>query len=348
MAVGDTANILRDSYLAFGRETTFGTGVTATANLDFLSHSFKLVQESKTIQQVERSRVMTKSLRMGRVYEGELEAYFYPRVTACAWLLQNAMGGTITTATSTGETIGGGALTHTFLIGNMDQANKSLSANYRNGPSSTGQVFSGIGLRVNEWSLESELDEYLKLNMGFIGVDQTSSATDVNSLLTITSSVPLSFENGRFSVEGTFASLTSSSFWHVQSVKFKMGNNLKADNESRRIGSDVLTQLPVGVATFNLSVSIRFDTLTAYTAMVNDTSFAAEFEFLGDTMSGSAIRQGLKLQFPKVKINNAGQPEISGPDGIITSEVEFQVLGDDSSASGYALRCLLTNDMTAI
>lgn len=348
MAIGDSANILSDSYLALGKESTFGTGVTSTSNLDFLSLSIKTTQESKTLEQVQRKRTMSKSLRMGRVIEGEIEAYFYPQVTACAFLLANAMGGTITSATATGETVGGTAFTHTFNIGNMDQNTVSLSANVRKGPTTTGKVFEYVGLRVGTLGLVGELDEPLKFNASLMGKDSSQTSNDVESALTVTSSNPMSFENGRFSVENTFASLTATSFWHVQAINFEISNNLKTDNESRRIGADVLQVMPVGVANFTMSVTMRFDTTTAYTAMLDNSTLSAEFEFTGETASGSAISEGLKLRFPKLKINDAGDPEIGGPDGILTSEVSFQVLRDDTSATGYAMLAELTNYAASI
>ena len=92
-----------------------------------------------------------------------------------------------------------------------------------------------------------------------------------------------------------------------------------------------------------LSMTVRFDTLTAYNAMLNNTQLSAELEFLGDTMSTSVIRQGLKLQMPRIYISDPGDPTIGGPDEILTAEIKAIVLRDASSASGYALRALVTN-----
>jgi hypothetical protein len=350
MSVGDSANILSDSYFAVGKESTFGTGVTCTSALDFISLSLKTVQESKTLEQVERKRTMSKSIRMGRVIEGDCEFYFVPQITASSYIIANAFGGTITSATATGESTGASnmAYTHTFNIGNMDQNTVSLSGNLRRGPTTTGKVFEYVGLRVNTLAVTAEIDEALKMSASFVGKDVSQTSNDVETALTISSAVPLSFEDGRFSVENSFASLTSTSFWHVQSVNFEINNNLKTDNESRRIGSDVLDVMPVGIANFVLNVTMRFDTITAYTAMIDNSTLAAEFEFTGMTESGSAIAPGIKFRFPKLKVNDAGLPEVGGPDGILTSEVAFQVLRDDSSATGYSCIAELTNYAASI
>jgi hypothetical protein len=94
-------------------------------------------------------------------------------------------------------------------------------------------------------------------------------------------------------------------------------------------------------------MTVRFDTTTAYAAMVAASQLAVELEFQGTTLTTSAIKRGLKVQFPVVYINNAGDPEIGGPDEVLTSEIEFHVLRDGSSATGYACRALLTNNIAS-
>jgi hypothetical protein len=76
--------------------------------------------------------------------------------------------------------------------------------------------------------------------------------------------------------------------------------------------------------------------------MLAGTRLAGQFEFLGDTMAGSAIRSGIKLDFPYLVISDAGDPEIGGPDEVLTSEVTFTVLRDPTSG-GYACRAVVTN-----
>jgi hypothetical protein len=190
-------------------------------------------------------------------------------------------------------------------------------------------------------TLKAELDEALIVNFALIGKDVTSSSNDVSSGLATSTQVPLSFINGRFSVE-TSSAFTTTSFWHVQSVEFKVANNLISDSGARRIGSDTLQVLPAGLATFELKASIRFDTTTAIDAMKNGTRLFAEFEFLGNTMTGSAKQEGIKITMPYVLVMDAGDPEIGGPNEPLTSEVTFAVLRDPTT-SGYAVRAAVTN-----
>ena len=227
----------------------------------------------------------------------------------------------------------------------MENSYTSLCVNARKGDSTNGEIFEYSGGRVNEFVIGAEIDETVKATAAIVCKDSTVTSNDVSSALSLTAGEPLTFENGRLSVETAFASLTTTSYWHIQSAKLTVNNNLKTDNEARRIGSDVLQVLPVGVADLKLTMTVRFDTTTAYDAMINGTQLAAELEFLGTTLSTSIIRRGLKFQMPKLYIDDAGDPEIGGPDEILSSEITCSILKDISSTSGYAIRALVTNSV---
>lgn len=348
MAIGSGSLEGYGSYLSCGRESTFGTGVTCTAEINFISAGLKTLKEIKTIEQVETSRTYSKNFRISKVIEGEMECYAYAEPNGFQYLMQNAFGGTVTTATATGETAGGAAFTHTYVIGDMNGTYKSLSFNHRKGQSSGAQIFEYSGVRVNEMNMSAEIDEALKASFSVIAKDSTQTSNDVASALyTTTSCEPLSFVEGRVSVETDLASITTTSFWHVQSVEFGIANNLKSDAASRRIGSDTLDILPVGVASFTLNMTMRFDTTTAYDYMLNNTDLAVQLNFEGSTLAGSVIKRGMKFNFPKVKVMDAGDPEIGGPDEVLTSEVVFMVYRDDASAGGYAVQAEVTNLTTS-
>lgn len=349
MSIGQGANVSPLSYIGIGRETTLGTAGSIASQLLFLSSSMKTTKETKILEQIENSRTYSKEIKLGKTIEGDLEFYYYPESDAVNFILQNAFGGTVTSATSTGETAGGAAFTHTFAIGAMDQTYKSLTLNERKGDLTSGKVFQYSGCRVNEINFVSEIDEPLKVELSLIGMDSTVGATDFGTTLasSVLSLTALSFVNGRLSVEGTFASLTSTSIWHIQSVNLGFSNSLKADAGSRRIGSDLLTVLPPGIASYTFSATIRFDTTTAFDAMIANTNYSAQLEFLGNTLTTSIIRRGIRFNLPSLRIMDAGDPEIGGPDELLSSEVTFAVLRDDSSVAGYALQAAITNSKSS-
>lgn len=341
MSVGQGCLVGNLSYLAFGREVTYGTYATCTSGINFLSASLKTTKEVKVLEEIQTSRTNSNSIQLGKTVEGEAEFYFSPKNPACNYLLQNAFGGgPVTSATATGETIGGLAFTHQIDIANFAATYSSLSANMRKGQATDGKIFEYTGLRVNELTIKAELDEALICSIGMMGKNSTITANDVSSVLTTLTQEPLSFVNGRLSIETTNA-LTTSSYWLIESMEFKLSNNLSGDQ--RNIGSDVIQCLPAGMAKPELKCKIRFDTTTAYDAMMNGTRFYGEFEFLGNTLTGSKIREGLKVSMPYLLITEAGDPEVGGPNEILSSEVSFTILRDASSATGYAVRSFVTN-----
>ena len=350
--LGSGALISGLSYLGVGRETAYGTYTTAPAGLPFISASLKTMKESKIIEQVTTSRTYTQNMRISRVVEGDLEFYFQPRLSACAFLLGSGFGVTnASAATATGETAGAGAasaMDYTYNLGEFNGSYPSLCINLRKGPTTTGKIFEYSGARVDEIMFSAELDDALKCTTSLVFKDSTVTTNDISAAVLPGTSTVLSFEDGRVSVESSVASLTSATFWHVQSCEFGWSNSLKKDSEARRIGSDTLVVLPAGMASFTLNLSLRFDTTTAYDAMINNTQFSAELNFAGPTLPSSSIRQRLKMTFPKIFVSDAGDPEIGGADEILKSEVAFHVLRDDSSATGYAVQAVLTTNIQSM
>jgi hypothetical protein len=344
MAVGQGVVVGDLSYVAIGRELTYGSYNTATAGLNVLSANLKIMKETKILEEIQTSRTNSNYIQLGRTLEASVEAYFSPRSLACNYLLQNAFGGgAVTSATATGDTVGSGTFQHTVNINNFLTTYSSLCINARKGDATNGKIFQYDGLRVNEFGLVAELDEPLMMSVSMVGRDATVGSNDVSSVLDTSAQVPLSFVNGRLSIETSTAALTSTSFWHVQSVEVKVSNNLNSDSTARRIGSDTLQVLPAGLAQFELKCTIRFDTTTAYDAMMAGTRFAADFFFSGSTMTGSNLRESINLNMPFLLISDAGDPEIGGPNEPLTSEVIFAVLRDPT-ASGYAMRATVINN----
>jgi hypothetical protein len=344
MADGQNANVGFSSYLCVGREATFKTYSTCTAGLDFVSSSIKTAKEQKVIEAISNKRTYADRISLSKMVEGEIEFYLGADSDASQYLLQNAMGGgVISSATATGDTVGSGVFEHTYSLNNFDATYSSLCMNHRKGDATNGKIFEYSGGRVNEFTLTGEIDEALMANASLIFVDSTVTSNNVSTNLTVTGQTPLSFANMRLSVESTFASLTASAFWHVQSFEFGIANALKSDSAARRLGSDILDVLPPGVAQFNLTFSMRFDTLTAYNAMLNETQFSAQIACEGPTLTGSNLRQRVLFNMPRIYINDAGDPEIGGPDEIIVSEVSALVLRDDSTSTGYAVQAVARN-----
>lgn len=345
MSVGQGSLVGNLSYIGVGREVTYGTYVTGTAGLNFLSCSLKTTKETKIIEEVQTSRTNSNYIQLGRTIEGDIEFLWSAKNLASNYILHNAFGGgPVTSATATGDTAGAVSFTHQIDIANFDQTYTSLSINMRKGDSASSKIFEYSGLRVNEFTINAKVDEAIIATVSLIGKNSSTTSNDVSASLNTLNQVPLSFINGRISIETSSAAITTSSYWYVSDTELKIANNLNTD--TRRIGSDTIEALPPGIANFDFKTTIRFDTLTAYNAMLAGTRFYGELEFLGDTMTGSKLREGLKFNMPYLIIKDAGDPEVGGPNEVLTSEVTFTVLRDPTT-SGYALRATVTNNTSS-
>ena len=344
MAVGENANIGFNSYICVGRESTFKTYSTCTAGLEFVSASLKTLQEQKIIEAISTKRTYADRISTSKVVEGEIEFYMAADSDACQYLLQNALGGgVVASATATGDTTGSGTFEHTYSLNNFDATYSSLCINHRKGDAINGKIFEYSGGRTGEITLSGEVDEALMCSSSLVFCDSTSTSNNVSGSLTATGQTPLSFSNMRLSVETTFSSLTASAFWHIQSFELGINNSLKADGDSRRLGTSVLDVLPAGMAQFTFAFSMRFDTLTAYNAMLNETQLSAQIACAGPTLSSSALRQQVLINMPRIFINDAGDPEVGGPDEILKSEITASILRDDSTSTGFAIQAKVIN-----
>src|SRR4051812_42764675 len=113
MSVGQGVLIGDLSYLAVGREITYGTYVTGVAGIPFLSAKMKATKETKILEEIQTSRTNSNYIQLGKTVEGEISAYYSPRNLGMNYLIHNAFGGgPLTTATATGDTAGAVSFSH--------------------------------------------------------------------------------------------------------------------------------------------------------------------------------------------------------------------------------------------
>ena len=334
------------SYLGVGRETTWGTYATCTAGLDFFTFSLTKKKEGKILEEMVRnsSRTYMSRIQTSVMVDGEVGFYVRPQQEASNYLIQQAFGGTVSNATVSA----GASYIHTLSIGDMvnntnsaSTAYQGLSLNARKGSSVDGKIFEYHGVRVNELTFSAEIDEALKASCAVMAKDSTTLSNDVATGLTYSDGGPLTFCNAVVAVELTTTSLGTTNFWHVQSAEFGIVNNLKADADSRRLGSCVLDVLPPGVANYKLTLNMRFDTITAYNYLMDATKLSAQLYFEGVTLPSSTLKEYIQFNFPAIYVNSGAEPEIGGPDEILKSALEFHILCD--SATGYALQATMQN-----
>lgn len=336
MTVGLSGKSSNEGYLAIGRETTAASGVTCTASLEFYSGTMRTNIESMKLDTISRSRGYTKRVLTVGSVEGSFDYPFVPNDLGALYLLQNALGGTITTSTISAAS----SFSHVFDIGNWDGTYKSLSLNQRLDDAAA-HVFETYGTRTSEFKFSAEIGEVLKCSSSLVGKLQTNTTNSVADVITMSSQAPLVFHEGAFTFSNSSEIITK--------AELTINNNMISGNEMRQIGSKWLSDVtPAGKRDIMLSISMRFDTTTAYSRFINNEYGAVKLVFTGPTITGSATPYLLQIDLPKVYYKQAF-PEIGGPSEILSMDIECDCIVDNPNTStGYDVKFTVQNELAAI
>ena len=323
MPVGSDVRTVLPSYVAVGKETTWGTYASATTALEFISCSFKTEIESQKLDSIGLNRGFTKRVQLNKSVAGSLEMNLH--TVESTPLIANAMGGVVTT--TPGST---GAYLHSISAGNMDTGLSSLSFNVRKGAS---HAFHYTGGRVNVMKISAEAGDLVKASFDMIFKDSTQLSDDIAASLSITSILPMTFVNGTFRYAATEALAgTSTAEECIQGFELEVNNNLAADAESRCLGSNLLGVLPPTRREVNLTITQRWDTTTTYQRFLQATQGAVELYFRGNDSLTSDFFHEITIRLPKV-FQNSSDPTLEGSDSIIQSEITYDVLVDNPATT---------------
>lgn len=321
MAVGDEAKVAVESYVALGKEGTFGTYSSATTAIEALSVSFKTEIESQKLDTLNFNRGFTKRVQLNKNVAGTLEQNVHPEESVL--LFTSALGGQITTTSLTS------AATHSISSGNFDNSVASLSFNIRKGDSATWRFQGG---RTNSLKLSANVGELLKASYDMIFQDATQQADDISAILSISTALPFTYVNGTYRYAANeAAAATSTVAENIQGFELNINNNLVSDNNARELGSNVLSVLPATRREIEFTITQRFDTTTNWNRFIQATQGAAELFFEAGAITAEHNYQ-LTIRMPKLFMNTP-DPELTGPNEVISSEITFDVLVDDPNTT---------------
>lgn len=319
MAVGDEAKAALHSYVALGKETTFGTYASATTAVEAISCGFTIQQDSKKIEALGR-RGSGRRVMLDKKVAGTLETHLHPEESVL--LMAVALGGGIASAgTSTS------GYTHSLTAGNFNTSPSSLSFNVRKGDTHT---FRYSGGRMNSLKISAQVGEPVKLSAEFIFKDATQTADDIQSILSLSSYSVFTYVHGTFRYSNTEANAaTSSSAEPIQGFELSIGNNLASDKEARQLGSNVLSVLPARRRDIEFKITQRFDTTTAMNRFLQGTAGAVDLFFRGESIGSTAAFNECTIRLPKVFYNSGADPEVKGAGDILSVEIPMDVLIDN-------------------
>lgn len=309
------------SYVAVGKEGTYGTYASATTAIEALSCSFKTERKSEKLEQLFKNRGYIKRVLLEKMVAGSLELYLHPDESGL--ILANTLGGPVVSAAS------GAAITHSMSAGNYDTSTAilGLSFNVRKGDE---HAMRYLGGKVNTLKISGNVGEVIKMSADIIFKDSTTLSDDIATSLSVTSIAPFTFVDGVFRYTNAEASLTSTVEEKIQGFELTINNNLKPE-EGRELGSAVLSILPATRRSIELKITQRFDTTTTLDRHLQATTGAVELLFTGESITATNTYE-MRFRFPKVYQNSA-DPELGGPDDILKSEISYDVIVDNPNTT---------------
>lgn len=324
MSIGDSYEMGVVSYVAMFKETTFGTfpasAATGASTMEPLSIGFKTEIESQKLEQISRNRGFTKRVQLDKTVEGTLEQYLHPQESVLP--IAAALGGGIVSASLSGGFV------HSLTSGNFDTSPSSLSFQVRKGSTHHWKYTGG---RVNVLTISAKIGEPVTASYEFVFQDSTQSGSDISSSLSISSVLPFTYVDGTYRYTSSEASLTSTVAEKITGFELSINNNLKSDDDVRQLGNNIISSLPPTRRLVEFTVTQRFDTITTWNRFVENTVGSAELRFVGASISAKQNYSCI-VRLPKLYLNTP-EPEVTGANDLLMSEITFDVLVDNPSTS---------------
>ena len=320
MAVGDGAESSVRSYVAVGRETTFGTYTAPSRAIEALSCGFMTSIEFEKIDSLGLgNRGSHKRVTKDKKVGGGLEAYVHPQESVL--LVANALGGGIVSTLLTT-----GAYTHSLSAGNFNTDAASLCFNVRKGSTHT---FRYSGGRINQLKISASINEVVKASYDFIFKDSTiTTSDDLASGLSISAVLPFTYVDGNFQYSSTETLAdTTTAREPIQAFELTLSNGLVSDSAARGLGSNVLQVLPATRRSVEFKITQRFDTSTAYNRFIQATQGAVLLKFRSQSIGSTNQFYEMTIAMPKVYVDSA-DVEVKDTGSILQAEIPFSVVVD--------------------
>lgn len=302
----------RDSKLQVGLESSWGTPVSTTVQLPFTSESLayipNYIEEDALVGAKTSSRMDVSGVKT----EGDLSMLVKP--DAIGLMLGATLGEE--TVTDVSSTVHEHAFTPVAGGTSGSLPNVTLAVDRKV------SIFRYISQKINEMSLESEVNDYLRSTFSLIGYDEA----EVGSMASLSQPTKRAFQftDGSITVDG-------SSFVDVTSLSLTYGNSLEDDLYTMQSGDNMKEIEPQG-----REITSSIDVL--YSSETNDTrtnkfktgttaSVVITFKSTEEIEVGTNYE--LKIEMPLCYITEAN-PQVGGPERI-TQSLSLKATEDDSN-----------------
>ena len=333
MPAGSGGSAVLHSYVALGKEATFGTYNSATTAIEALSCSFKTDIKSQKLDAMFVNRGFARRVALDKEVKGSVEQYFHPQESVL--IVANALGGQVSSTVATNSTL------HSISTGNFADSIAALSFNVRKGSVITWQYSGG---RCNSLKISAQVGEPVKLSADFLFQNSTQVSNDLSALLSISTVAPFVFSGSEFRYGASEGAVVTES---VIGFELTINNNLKYDKDVRQLGTNIVQLMPGLKQDIQLKATQRFDTTTTWTRFIQATEGAVILFFSGAAIVASTTTPEYfftaQFTLPRV-VQSTGDPELKGTGDMLTADLEYDVLVDlPATTTGRALGLTIRN-----
>lgn len=303
------------AQIGFAAESTWGTRVTPTRFLEFVSEGFQLQIERIESRAIRASNRVLRSDRWVADRRGATGQVEWEVATRGFGLLFKHMLGAVATSTPGGATA---TRDHTCTLGDMDGLAFTVQVG-RPDVGGTVRPFDYTGAKITQWEISSGVGGLLSLRTTFDARDEDTS----QSLATAsypTGQTLLSYVGGTITVGGSPLDVTEFSL--------QGSNGLKTDRHLIRASTLKKEQVPAEMLDITGSLSAEFENLTAYNRFVNGTIASVVAKWEGPTIE-TTFKYHVEVTLPAVRFDGE-TPTVGGAD-IIPQSLPFRVLSDGSN-----------------
>jgi hypothetical protein len=306
-------------YIAYGKETTEGTFVTAGKFLAANNFNFDDTNEYLSPMTIRGTKDMTLAMPAPFNVTGTLEMPLVP--DDIELLLKSAFSAsTVTTAgasSSYSHVFTPGAISPTFTFEGYTGGSDGLTTD--------GLIRQYGGVRVNTLELRASFGEIVTASFGLDGSTRQTKPLSGGNLDPLTPSYaatslqPFHFNGAKVQFDGTDKAT-------VKDLTFSINNNVEHIGTLRQTRN--FSRVASGAREITMSMSMDFQDTSDYQALLDEDEFGVTLVFRGSLVGGSVYNQ-LTVDLPRVKFRRVGVPISAGD--FITQDVECTVLKPNAS-----------------
>lgn len=303
------------AQLGFATESTWGTRVTPTRFLEFVTEGINLSVdriESKAVRASNRVMRSDRWVAGARSAGGPIEW----EVSSNGFgLLFKHILGAIAITTPVGATL---TRDHTATLGDFDNLGMTVQIG-RPDVNGTVRPFEYRGAKVTDWELSIAANGLLMLKTTIDAVDEDTSQALATVSYPVSQSL-LSYVGGTITIGGPSVD--------VSDFNVHGSNGLKTDRRLIRNATTKKEQIPHDLTGLSGSITAEFEDLTAYSRFVNGTVATITALFEGATIEG-ALKYGVLVTLPACRFDG-DTPNVGGND-ILPIKLPFKVLNDGTN-----------------